>query len=135
MLTVLKQKFAEHKVKRIYKNHHPREIPKLDQRDKEIKVITATYDSAAEWEQDPLGYFTIKPFYNEQIIRVRFYNNRHQRLMLIEGSKAIDIYNTICRLDIVSKMEHAAYLGAELQKAEIAMKKHLPYVQDEDLVI
>ncbi|MBI2135933.1 DUF4346 domain-containing protein, partial [Candidatus Woesearchaeota archaeon] len=84
---------------------------------------------------DPLGYFTIKPFYDEQIIRVRFYNNRHQRLLLIEGNRAIKIYNTICRLGIISKIEHAAYLGAELQKAEIAMKKHLPYVQDEDLKI
>ncbi len=135
MLTVLKQKFAEHKIKRIYKNHHPREIPRLDNKDKQMRVIQARYDSAAQWEQDPLGYFTIKPFYDEQIIRVRFYNNKHQRLMLIEGKRAIEIYNTICRLDIVSKIEHAAYLGAELQKAEIAMKKHLPYVQDEELDI
>ena len=63
MLTILKQKFAEHKIKRIYKNHHPREIPKLDDKDMQIRVIQAKYDSAVQWEQDPLGYFTIKPFY------------------------------------------------------------------------
>jgi len=133
MLATIRHKMQERKVRKIYKGYHPREIPKMDEEDKNIKVVKAEYDSAEEWQQDPLGYFTIKPFYNEQLIRVRFYNNQHKRMMLIEGSKAIDIYNTICRLGIVSKMEHAAYLGAELQKAEIAMKKHLPYVQDDEL--
>jgi hypothetical protein len=133
MLSTIRQKMQERKVKKIYKKHHPREIPKMDEKDKEVKVVKASYDSKEEWKQDPLGYFTLKPFYNEQVIRVRFYNNNNERLMLIEGDKAIDIYNTICRLGIISMVEHAAYLGAELQKAEIAMKKHLPYVQDEDL--
>lgn len=98
-----------------------------------VKKIVAHYDSMKEWAMDPLGFFTIKPFPDEGIIRVRYYNAKHQLAAEIEGKTAEEIYNTICRERLVSSLPHAAYLGSELQKAEIAMKKRLPYVQDENL--
>lgn len=97
------------------------------------RIIKADYDSRKEWKMDPKGFFTIKPFPEEGIIRVRYYDAKHKLLALIEGNSAEEIYNTICRENLVSSLAHAAYLGSELQKAEIAMKKRLPYVQDEPL--
>ncbi len=42
--------------------------------DKEIPVmkIKAAYDSRKEWVMDPTGFFTIKPFPDEGIIKVRY---------------------------------------------------------------
>lgn len=98
-----------------------------------VKKITASYESRKEWKMDEKGFFTIKPFPDEGIIRVRYYNAKHQLAAEIEGKTAEEIYNTICREKLVSSLPHAAYLGSELQKAEIAMKKRLPYVQDNQL--
>ncbi len=99
----------------------------------EVRSINAHYDSMKEWSMDPKGFFTIKPFPDEGLIRVRYYNAKHQLAALIEGKNAEEIYITICREGLVSIPSHAAYLGSELQKAEIAMKKRLDYVQDEPL--
>ena len=98
-----------------------------------VRVIDAHYDSMKEWVMDPKGFFTIKPFPDEGVIRVRYYNGKHQLSALIEGKNSEEIYVTICREGLVSFPSHAAYLGSELQKAEIAMKKRLPYVQDDPL--
>ncbi|MBI2581065.1 DUF4346 domain-containing protein [Candidatus Woesearchaeota archaeon] len=98
-----------------------------------VKMIKAGYDSMKEWSMDPKGFFTIKPFPDEGVIRVRYYNAKHQLAALIEGKNAEELYITICREGLVSIPSHAAYLGSELQKAEIAMKKRLNYVQDDPL--
>ena len=100
-----------------------------------VKMIAAHYDSMKEWAMDPLGFFTIKPFPDEGVIRVRYYNAKHQLAALIEGKNAEEIYITICREGFVSIPSHAAYLGSELQKAEIAMKKRIEYIQDDPLKI
>ena len=100
---------------------------------KHIRVIRASYNSFKEWRADPRGYFTIKPFYDQGLIKVRFCNYQHEILIVIEGMTAEEIYNTVVREKLVTKLEHAAYLGAELQKAEIALRLKLSYVQDRPL--
>lgn len=49
------------------------------------------------------------------------------------GNRAKDVYCEILSRDIVQTLGHAAYLGGELEKAEIALKLGKNYVQDEDL--
>ena len=100
-----------------------------------MKTLRAHYVSMKEWRADPKGYFTIKPFPKEQLLRVRFCNYRHEILITLEGKSAEELYNTIVREGLVSKLEHAAYLGSELQKAELAMKYDLEYVQDSPLTL
>ena len=54
--------------------------------------------------------------------------------MKVSGNKPIDIYQTILnkeKLDI--RKDHASYLGRELQKAYLALKNNLEYVQDDEL--
>ena len=102
--------------------------------DKEnVPVIRAHYDSRKEWKMDPKGFFTIKPYPEEQVIRVRCYGEDHALKLVCEGKNAEEIYNTIVREKLLSTFQHAAYLGTELMKAEIAMKKNLAYVQDDPL--
>lgn len=101
-----------------------------------VPVIKASYDSAKEWVLDPKGFFTIKPFPEEGIIRVRYYQiekTGHKKVCLIEGKTAEEIVQTIVREKLVSSLQHIAYLGSELQKAEVALKLKLEFVQDSPL--
>ena len=50
--------------------------------------------------------------------------------LMIYGKTAKAIYDEIIKKKLVSRIEHAAYLGQELQKAEDALKLGKNYVQD-----
>ena len=46
------------------------------------------------------------------------------------SAKEIGIAITEKRNDLISRFDHALYLGRELQKAEECLYKKLPYIQD-----
>ena len=96
-----------------------------------MERLTATPNDIY-WKEDPLGFFTIKPFPEEGVIRVRYYRH-HTLLYIIRGKTPEELYYTITSLKLISRMEHAAYLGKELEKAYLAMKYNLAYVQDDPL--
>jgi dihydropteroate synthase-like protein len=52
---------------------------------------------------------------------------------VIKGKTADDVYGNIMELGLVSRIDHAAYLGRELTKAEIALKTGKEYIQDSSL--
>ena len=68
---------------------------------------------------------------NSQIVATHFKKNKPD--LVIVGKSAKEIYEEIITKKLVSRMEHAAYLGSELQKAEIAMITGKDYVQDFEL--
>ncbi|MEM3426463.1 MAG: DUF4346 domain-containing protein, partial [Thermoproteota archaeon] len=43
------------------------------------------------------------------------------------------LYRRILNENLVSRLDHAAYLGKELTRAEIALREGKPYVQDKAL--
>ena len=63
----------------------------------DVKVIEAHYDRMGEWKMDPKGFFTIKIFPEEGLIKVRYYKTIRKIECLIEGKTAMDIFNTIIR--------------------------------------
>lgn len=65
---------------------------------------------------------------------VEHYNSKRELLRVIEGSTAQDIYTTLIRNGWVSKLDHAAYLGRELTRAESALRDGESYTQDLDSV-
>lgn len=96
------------------------------------------YDGERDWRMDPKGYFIIKVFYAEQKIGVRHYPPhelggaaKHDAELF--GTDSYNLVQTIVREKLIESSQHAAYLGHELHKAEIAMRKKLLYVQDEQL--
>jgi dihydropteroate synthase-like protein len=52
---------------------------------------------------------------------------------IIKGKTAESLYAKIVTMGLVSKLDHAAYLGSELAKAEIALPTSKEYIQDEVL--
>jgi dihydropteroate synthase len=98
-----------------------------------MKEIKAKYDKIKDWKMDPKGYFLIKIENKEIVVG---YCKKHKKIeSKIIGKSAIEIVNTIISNNMVSTIQHAADLGIELCKAEIALKNNLKYVQDKELKI
>ena len=106
-------------------------------------------------ELDPNGYFIIKVDLDQKkIILEHFLNNINEegyaldpetnepikcdsqsksvRNEVFEGisAKQLGILITEERKDLITRIDHALYLGRELQKAEKCLYKKLPYIQD-----
>tara|TARA_B100002052_G_C15738019_1_gene531837 strand:- start:329 stop:709 length:381 start_codon:yes stop_codon:yes gene_type:complete len=106
------------------------------------KIITAKYDKIKDWVIDPKGYFLISVDKDLKIIRAAYCvfkelksDPQHDMIYEIRGYTALEIVNTIIANNLISSLQHAADLGIELHKAEIALKKGLEYIQDKDLKI
>ncbi|CAB3289035.1 Dihydropteroate synthase-related protein [Methanocaldococcus lauensis] len=69
---------------------------------------------------------------NKEIVAI-YFNKRREPTLIIRGKKPKEIYETAIRLNLIKKLDHAAYFGRELAKAEIALKIGKKYNQDFDL--
>ena len=99
-----------------------------------VSVIAAHYDRIADWEMDSRGYFLIRVEREAGNVCVAFCSPEdHVVRAEITGSTALEIVNTLIREEMVSTLQHAADLGAELQKAELALRHGWEYVQDNEL--
>ncbi|WP_414468235.1 dihydropteroate synthase-like protein [Methanobacterium sp. ACI-7] len=83
-----------------------------------------------KFTQDPKGSFKITAE-NGFIKAVHYVKMKPD--LIIKGETAKSVYDKIIKNDLVSRLEHATYLGAELQKAEIAAKLNKNYIQDFEL--
>lgn len=83
------------------------------------------------WQLDPSGCFRIKIAtnlnYSERCIVAE-----HEQACIV-GKTAGEIIDTILDMELVSTLEHAGYLGRELEKAELALKFNRSYAQDDEL--
>lgn len=95
-----------------------------------IEEINAPIVGGAEnykFTQDPQGSFKIITE-NGFIKAVHYVHLKPD--IIIKGHTSKGVYDEIIKRGLVSRLEHATYLGAELQKAEIAAKLNKNYVQD-----
>ena len=104
--------------------------------------IPAKYNRIKEWNMDPKGYFLIKIDREFNQIRVGYckftkLNNSSIDDMIAEitGKSAIEIVNTLIKKNFISTLQHAADMGIELHKAELALKYNFKYIQDKSLEI
>jgi tetrahydromethanopterin S-methyltransferase subunit A len=84
----------------------------------------------AESPADPAGYFVIDVLGDRNIMRLEHFTPEHRMTAALLGGKARDLFLIAVRRSLVSSLEHAAYLGYELGKAERAMLAGGRYVQD-----
>lgn len=94
----------------------------------EAPVIEGAEDY--KFTQDPQGSFKI--MIEDGFIRAVHYIKMKPDL-IIKGKTAKAVYDEIIKRGLISRLEHATYLGAELQKAEIAAILNKNYVQDFEL--
>lgn len=92
------------------------------------KVVTAR--ASKNWRTDPAGPIRIR------IVPDRIYGNgglivaEHEKAA-VAGENAREVMDTLLELDLVSRLDHAAYLGRELEKAELALRFNRSYAQDD----
>ena len=114
---------------------HPHHRPAFLKKVVGVKVekVKASYHSLKEWRKDPKGYFIIKVFYDKGYFGARYHTYDAVPRLDIIGTDAESIMQTIVREKLVTTLQHAAYLGHELYKAEVALKLRLNFVQDTPL--
>jgi tetrahydromethanopterin S-methyltransferase subunit A len=105
---------------------------KEDKLEEELKKAIDTSNIKVKWVEDPMGYFTIKPFFSNGRVYVRYYHD-NKLAHTFSGINTAQMMQEIIERNLVSRMDHAAYLGKEIEKAIIALKNDLLYVQDKEL--
>ena len=83
------------------------------------------------FRKDPKGYYLIEIKNNK--IHAGLFSNKRMLLNEYYESDAETLYKKIIMNKGITYPEHAAYLGFELHKAEIAIRLNIKYVQDKKL--
>ena len=93
-------------------------------RTSEIKINKSIKAKPHKSQQDPRGSFSID-LKDGKIVAT-------QGDISIIGTSAKAVFDTISDLGLVSLIDHAAYLGRELMKAELALRFGRSYAQDDE---
>ena len=85
--------------------------------------------------RDPRGSFVVELDHDQGFIKVEHITNDEEHLRYFSGKTASDVLKDIHVRKCASLIEHASYLGRELQKAEIALQypELFLYIQDRPL--
>jgi len=103
-------------------------ISPADSVEQSIERVTAVPEDPQRIKLDKAGYFVINIEGDGML--VEHYDYKERLLRVIEGQDARSIYLTIVRNGWVSRLDHAAYLGRQLTKAEYQIRHGLTFVQD-----
>lgn len=79
---------------------------------------------------DPAGYLVVYPDRARERLVVEHYTNQGVLDCVIEGTTSAALYSEIIARRLLSRLDHAAYLGRELARAERSLSTGEPYVQD-----
>jgi len=104
----------------------------FDPYDENIEKVAKTVRASArgEFKLDSKNYFKIFVDKSE-IVAVLYF--RENPKIVIRGKTAEEICNEISERCLIKDAGHAAYLGRELQKAEIALRTGRSYLQEKEL--
>lgn len=103
--------------------------PGRDSEEHEMRVIAAD-NLTHEVEFDKAGDFKISVA--NGCISVEHYDSKDVLQRVIEGTSARSICLTLIRNGWISQLDHAAYLGRELSRAELALRTGNAFVQDDE---
>jgi len=79
---------------------------------------------------DPAGYFVLYPDPRTKKLVLEHYTNVGVLTRVFEGSSPTALYASVIEAGLISRLDHAAYLGRELAHAESALRDGTPYIQD-----
>ena len=79
---------------------------------------------------DRAGYFVVYVDRTHHLLSLEHYRMDGVLDVIVEGCTAAEIYVPAVERGLLSRLDHAAYLGRELARAEHALLSGAPYVQD-----
>lgn len=79
---------------------------------------------------DPAGYFVVYPEPRRNALVLEHYTNQGVLDAVLEGQTAGALYHATITRRIISRLDHAAYLGRELARAERSLETGEAYIQD-----
>lgn len=79
---------------------------------------------------DKAGYFVIYPDARNQRLVVEHYTNHGVLNCILEGASTGALYFEAIERQLLTRLDHAAYLGRELARAERSLQDGTPFVQD-----
>ncbi len=117
----------------ILKDKRNREEPYDKKLEEGIVVVAA--DKSEPAVLDAAGMFKISVDRDASTLVAVHYDSAEMNkpLNIVKGQTADAVYATILSLGLVTQLDHAAYLGSELAKAEIALRTGKEYIQDSQL--
>lgn len=89
-----------------------------------------TARAPARLQLDPSGFFIVLLDRGRKTLICEHYTNEGTLDRTIEGGEAALVAATVVEQGLVSRLDHAAYLGRELARAESALRSGAPYRQD-----
>ena len=100
----------------------------------QVEQVKCRHRESQDYKADPAGFFVIQVNSQDREIVVEHYSNEHELLRVLHGKNALEICSTIIRNDWVTVSGHSAYLGRELGKAELGLKRGWLYEQNKGLI-
>jgi len=79
---------------------------------------------------DKAGYFVVYPDTRSKSLVVEHYTNQSVLNCVLEGTSTGALYSEAIERQLVTRLDHAAYLGRELARAEQSLLTGQPFVQD-----
>lgn len=79
---------------------------------------------------DPAGFFVVYPDGDRHRLVLEHYTNAGVLDCVLEGRTPAALYSEVVARALISRLDHAAYLGRELARAERSVLTGEPYVQD-----
>lgn len=79
---------------------------------------------------DKAGYFVIYPERRTKSLMVEHYTNQGVLDCVMEGNSTGALYTEVIERNLVTRLDHAAYLGRELARAEQSLLQGTPFAQD-----
>ena len=118
----------------VLKNKHNHEETWTSAFEKTDHVLVAS-DAKKPTDFDLQGGFRVFVDRQDQDIMVTHFASpvSEKTDLAVKGKTAEVIYRKIIALGLVSSLDHAAYLGGELAKAEIALRTGKEYIQDQPM--
>ncbi|MCC6131331.1 MAG: DUF4346 domain-containing protein [Acidobacteria bacterium] len=96
--------------------------------DIQVPVIVAT--EPRRLVPDPSGFFVVYPDLLRRRLIVEHYTRQDVLDCVLEGVTPAALYSEAANRGLLSRLDHAAYLGRELARAERSIETGEPYVQD-----
>jgi dihydropteroate synthase-like protein len=116
------------------KDRIEKEVPFTSDLAGDCKVILAKTKSN-QYDVDPCGIFRLMLDREaSELVAIHYAAyNLQKPLHVVRGENSEVILVELLRLGLVSRLSHAAYLGEELAKAEVALRTGRSYIQDAEL--